>query len=344
MINGLLITHNDMDAAGCAIVTNLLCTTEGERITWDIEYCSATGADDAFINLMNDIISNTYKYILIGDISISENMAVKLENICQENNIFISLYDHHISNKLYLNHSWCHVDTANSACWLMYDKLIKEKQSTFLSNIDNTAEKYLDWLLKSISKYDTWQWKTEPKEQSSYEDVSEGDLSDICKFIGVKEFVNDFYNFAIYGLPSTRPRQYIPQKLYYLIQYIHINKRNTINHIISSNNIKSITFGDKKCAVMISDSSDFIYANELLEILYKDEGADISMMIYPRTQVISVRTGRDDIDLSSFVKEYFGTGGGHQKAAGARLDIDTISKLTHQYYISEPWTFKKEDK
>lgn len=333
-IKGLLITHNDMDAAGCAIVTKLLLTAKGEKIDWEIKYCPATGADEALINSMDDISSNVYNYILIGDISISEETAETLENIAKNNNIFIGLYDHHISNKLDVTHRWCYIDTTNSACWLMYIKLLKEK-SIFLSPLTGSLEVYLDWLMKSISRYDTWQWKTDPdpKTHYNYEYVSEGDLSDICKFIGVEEFVRAFYAFIVYAKYN---KTLIPIKLYSLRDCIIVNKKNTIERNLSGENVKSVIINNKNCAIMISDSSDFIYDNELLENLYKMKGVDISIMIYPRTRNISVRTGRDDIDLSAWVKDQFETGGGHRKAAGAKIDIDKMTALIHLYYISDP--------
>ena len=339
-IKGLLITHNDMDAAGCAIVTKLLLTDKGEKIDWEIKYCPATDADKALTDSIDDISSNVYNYILIGDISITEETAEALENIAKNNNIFIGLYDHHISNKLDATHRWCYIDTTNSACWLMYIKLHKEK-SVFLSPLTGSLEVYLDWLMKSISRYDTWQWKTEPdsKAHYNYEYVSEGDLSDICKFIGVEEFVRGFYAFIIY---AKYIKTLMPIKFFALRDCITTNKKQTIERILSDTTIKSVTMNNKKCGIMISDSSDFIYGNELLENIYKMKGVDISIMIYPRTRIVSVRTGRDDIDLSVWVKEQFGTGGGHRKAAGSKLDIDKMTALIHLYYISDPLT-KEED-
>lgn len=339
-IKGLLITHNDMDAAGCAIVTKLLLTDKGEKIDWEIKYCPATDADKALTDSIDDITSNVYNYILIADISITEETAEALENIAKNNNIFIGLYDHHISNKLDATHRWCYIDTTNSACWLMYIKLHKEK-SVFLSPLTGSLEVYLDWLMKSISRYDTWQWKTEPdsKAHYNYEYVSEGDLSDICKFIGVEEFVRGFYAFIVY---AKYIKTLMPIKFFALRDCIMTNKKQTIERILSDNTIKSVTMNNKKCGIMISDSSDFIYGNELLENIYKMKGVDISIMIYPRTRIVSVRTGRDDIDLSVWVKEQFGTGGGHRKAAGSKLDIDKMTALIHLYYISDPLT-KEED-
>lgn len=67
--------------------------------------------------------------------------------------------------------------------------------------------------------------------------------------------------------------------------------------------------------------------SEVGERIYQDTVADIAFMWrYENNKIkVSLRTGRDDIDVSEIAKQY--GGGGHAPAAGFTMDPDTFFKL-----------------
>ena len=121
MMNGIHITHNDADAVGCALVASLSFT----NVHFDTRFVRAdvTCVDKVIQELILDS-SVEYEYILITDLSISEEMACKLEEykrMMEKNNrtCILKGIDHHASNLLGNKHNWYTVESGDaSAAWL----------------------------------------------------------------------------------------------------------------------------------------------------------------------------------------------------------------------------------
>lgn len=339
MKKGLLITHNDMDAAGCAIVSSLLTDECYVSIDFTIEYCPASGADDALERYKSNIENGEYDYIFIADISISEKMAYFLDNTQKEKSFTLGLFDHHKSNKLGINFDWYYVNTDNvSACWIMYQKLIElnfdytnKYHDKIKITLSETKIDYTRWLMKSISRYDTWCWKTRPSSIQYFEK----EFANICKFIGTERFYEVMSDFILSSSDKSLKLNNMPSNFIYLSKVLKEKESDVISNIKNKlDNIRTTVIDGYKCALLMDTSSNLIYSNDILQEVYQQPNIDIAIMLYPESRTISLRTNHDEIDLSSWTAKMFG-GGGHPKAAGAKLSSSKFIEIMNTYYKSK---------
>ena len=118
------LTHNDMDALGCALIVNYYYKKKDEEDTkitgiktkTNVEtiFCAIGYQDDKMLEFLNKLMTSPFSYskssidFIISDISIKEDTINELKNCCErlegEYGIMTSIkgYDHHISNKSYL--------------------------------------------------------------------------------------------------------------------------------------------------------------------------------------------------------------------------------------------------
>ena len=311
------ITHNDADAVGCTIVTNLIPDYEVKTY-----FCQAGGGADKIIENAFDYDAFDADLILITDNSITEEtvefLKEKLNNPAYSD-VELWLVDHHPTNKLGEKYDWAHVDTSNAACL----NLLKEVNERY--HINDTYKHYenLYKTIVSISRYDTWQWKTNPINYD--EDL----CSVLCKSLNLETAVSfltsmieeDQDSFLIKDIVDTIYTKY------------KLNENTAVSKLLTEpGKIKFVDkYGYKLALIILGDS----YVNELMEAVYKVfENVDIVVGIFPTSQQISFRTNKENIDVSEFAKKF--GGGGHKTAAGARIkDSNEFFKWLELFYKEE---------
>ena len=182
------LTHNDMDALGCALIVKYYYKKKDEEDTkitgiktkTNVEnvFCAIGYQDNEMLDFLNKLMESPFSYakssidFIISDISIKEDTINELKNCCEKledkYGIMTSIkgYDHHISNKSHLvDKDFITVDrmididinevVPVSATKLMHNMLCVDEP---LFDNDNLNKEFT-FLCDSISRYDTWVWK-----------------------------------------------------------------------------------------------------------------------------------------------------------------------------------------
>lgn len=305
-------THNDADAVGCTLVVQALNHNKsiltGERISDYIchitYFCKAGGGVDEIIEdvLENNIFANVNATILITDNSITEETAEYLEKYKKEHDgIELLLVDHHISNTLYEKYDWIHVDPSHSACYNLLQLL--DAKYLLKDNLEYYDELFN--IINDISRYDTWQWKTNPK------NYDEDKYAIVCNTLGNK-MATDVLDTVIRKSTGYETLNLLIDGL------VYINKENrdkAIKSLIdnSDEKLRIVNRGGRTLGIIILGDK---YVNDLMEAVYTNfPFIDIVVGIDPVNQKLSFRTNKDNIDVSDFARKQ--GGGGHRTAGGA---------------------------
>lgn len=326
----LHITHDDADALGCALVAEFI-----PEIYQDVYFNNVRDADNAINEALGENLDNPNEYekILITDISISDEMAEKLDKL----DIEVELIDHHKTNKLNEKYSWATVESEyeivpSSASGIIYRE--------YLSEIPLKLAKALKPFIMMIERYDTWEWKNHPQ-QSLYFSGKEEYINILVRKLGVK-FTFDLLKVYILNcseniIMSDNERKIenlFPEFAYNMIMN-EIKTRTKILDEFGKEVVKlSLTCITIKrtysCRLFLSNN---LYTNEKLSKIYtEDPTCDIAISLDPVNLTVSLRASNDnDIDVSEVAKE-FGHGGGHKKAAGAKISIRRCASLISKYY------------
>lgn len=301
-----LFTHTDLDGIGCAILAKLAF---GEDV--DIEYCNYDDINDKVKNFlanycMNRNVREKYEHVYITDISITEELAEKINSSSLYEHI--TLLDHHSTalglNKFY----WCKVSVDSSlgmktsGTELFYQYLFFHCCFEDRYNSNESLEEFVS----IVRDYDTWRWST----------LGEGGI--ICKQVNDLLYIygrDNFTDWCVEGIfNKSFPRLSLEDKTVLRVRQQEIDK------YIEEKDKTMFTGAlcGRTCGFVFADR----YVSELgnkLCILHPE--IDFVAMIDIDNCIVSYRTVKNDIDLGKDVAAKFG-GGGHPKAAGSQFNGD----------------------
>lgn len=314
-----LFTHNaDLDGMGCA----WLFRTYYSKDYVDISYVDYNNVNDEVIKFLNND-TTAYSKIFITDISISEEVAKLIEYKYKDK---VVLIDHHISEgtKHLEKYDWVILKGKKdindnelcSATWLVKEWISKH------SNEAIDTDSFVNDIVTSIDRYDTWLWKTKYKEYKSSKD-----LNNLFHLVGKDNLLEDIeYSYEHYSF-------YEPSYVFKFMLQLNENKYKTVldncNKFMQRLIYKDYTIG-------------LVYANEFISELGNDlarmnDDVDFVALANLTTGFISFRGIKDNIHLGNIAKELgesLGTsGGGHPLASS----VD-IKKLKND--IIMPYIFK----
>lgn len=304
------ITHNDADAVGCAVVANM----NPYRSFQDHTYFCDIGEPDRLIPEL--LKGEEISYLLITDISVSEETANLIDQYKSTHNIVVEMYDHHPSNTLPEKHNWATVvEKYNykpiSAALLLYEWW--RDQHLF----DKEIEPLIYNFAFAVSRYDTWEWKRDP------EDYSEEYTNIMIRTFGIEETTDKILkSIKNDGVIFTKEDMKI-------IEAYRKNRENSFKRI--ERKTAFMMFNEYQIAVCFPTDQ---FGNAEMERIYLEHPeVDIVFGLYPDTHTISFRTNKDDVNLTRFAKNLFG-GGGHAKASGARVNPKEFLTLMERYYTA----------
>jgi oligoribonuclease NrnB/cAMP/cGMP phosphodiesterase (DHH superfamily) len=202
-------------------------------------------------------------------------------------------------------------------------------------------------LIEDISKYDTWEWKTNKFIRvTKHEDMPQV----LIKIVGITKatalILDTIYhstNFKERYSISYFPREYGMMYEYLKYKSFDYVKKSLMNvKLLDTQGIRELEsiigcdLSDLN-RVFISLSDNTIDVNEqatfMTEFLDNEfgEGTSVFMHIFVSSSTLSMRTCRD-YDVSHIAKAL--GGGGHKGAAGARITTDTLLSLIRLYHES----------
>lgn len=307
LVNGdriLHITHDDLDAEGCAVIAELYAEANGFEI--DTHFCSIGTTDTTIKSILNE---NTYNGILITDIGVSYEMAERLNN----SGIVVTMVDHHPTNKLDQNYQWAIVgkDETESATHLLY-RLMKDDIERKLDS--NKSIRTLEIFANKVSRYDTWEWQKHPA------DYSEEDLNIINLLMGNVRAVDIFKKMIL----SPSYERFIPSVYQEFIDAYKERRINSVDRTVNNCVRTRITLDNIEYNVGICVPSSEFFNAEIVGCYQAYPELDIVFGLSPMRGMMSLRTDKENINCGKIAAKHY-HGGGHAGAAGGDLDMGLLA-------------------
>lgn len=322
MIN--IYTHTDLDGVGCAVLATLAFKD------CNIIYCENSDVDKK----VEEGAENGTNFIT--DLSVSEELAERLDKINRSGKASWTLLDHH-KTALPLNRfDWCTVktedpDTGIPTCGteLFYKFLYKngflkikffEKAFilTYLNkfNVNIPIDKaFYDTFVNAVRDWDTWRWSEIGKDGEL-----SMDLNDLLKILGKEEFVKKICE-SIYA--RSFPYKYgVPYKDE-TVQTLLVNFRREKDEYIKKklSNVRKVEVKNLHCGLVFADR----FISEIgSEICKRDPDCDMAIIIN-MDGFYSFRTAKEQVDVSEIAKAI--GGGGHKAAAGAGIKKSVMEHI-----------------
>lgn len=295
----ILVSHNDLDGIGAVVLA---------KATLDnLETHMISGSDEAN-SFIHEIIKNDADSIIyITDLSVNEEIAKLLD---ERTNVY--LFDHHPTAEHLKKFGWCtiHLDTNNKKCAtkLFYEYLLDHVPYESIETL-KLYQNFVD----NVNDWDTWLWEEK-------ENITAKELNDLYFMTDADYFINRFLdNYSV--VFTEKERFALDLRTKEISKYIEEK-----NSLLRKYTRKFVIDGVEQTysyGVVTSESHNSECGNEL-GILNPD--LDFILLFNASTGKVSLRSRKDDVDLSKIAK--MNNGGGHQKAAGYTIKSDLINILS----------------
>lgn len=288
----LLISHvSDNDGVSPVILLKLC------KRNFDYELKEINEIEEYLNELLETDLSN-YNNIYITDLTIPENIYLKINNSNYKNKF--KIFDHHKTHMYASKYDYVTIDTSECGTTLFYNYL--NKKHKFRKNVKEYIE--------HIKNIDLWLWQEK-------NDIIAKELADLLHIYGKTRYIDEMYN---------KLRKNKKFKLSKLEQEILKLEQEKIDRYIlqKEKEMIIIKYENYKAGLIFCEK----YKSEMGNTLsIKHQELDFIIMIN-LSGGISFRTEKD-IDLSIIASKL--NGGGHAKACGAPIPneykIDLINKL-----------------
>ncbi|MEX3625156.1 DHH family phosphoesterase [Viridibacillus arvi] len=307
----MTFSHNDLDGAGCGIVTKLAYPSA------DIVYCGYHNIDEKVTKFITDKEYEKYDLVFITDISVNKEVE-ELINSTTELRQKIKLFDHH-ATAMHLNQNeWAFVSPngfngKNSGTNMLYEFL---KMDGFFKN--EIYRDALEVFVEKIRRYDTWEWK------EIYDDIEASSLNDLFWLYGLNKFNKTFIN------------RLLKLDICIVRDGTWINMFNDTDFaVLTVDYDKKVAYINRKDKQMFSGrlvgmNTGFVFAEQYIselgnELADRHPELDFITIIDLGNKKVSYRTVKN-VDLGKDVASHFG-GGGHPKASGSQIDVKNIKMI-----------------
>ena len=302
-----LFTHTYLDGVGCAILAKMAF---GDEV--DIEYCNYDNVNEKIGSFIDSGADKEYEFTYITDISISDVLASSIQDV-RGVDPDIRLFDHH-ATALNLNmFDWCEVKI------FVDDKYLKEGETLvtcgtelFFRHLIEAGHihtsRAMNKFVEVVRDYDTWRWKSLPTYEGRY--VKE--FNDLLYILGRDEFieraVKRLRGYKYPTQPDKRDRELLDRRQAEIDAYIDKKAKELQWRYVDN-------VCDRKYGIIFADRFVSELGNRLCETF---DSLDYVAIVDPGSRKVSLRTIKDDIDVSMIAKEH--GGGGHKSAAGYYFD------------------------
>lgn len=319
----LLITHNDMDAAGAYIALSSVIDCV------DVRFCSNDEMSKTILNvILDDELMSDYNMVIACDISCNTDDAKAID--ASPNATKFVLLDHHITAMGLKKYKWACVekdivtDSYRAAYYLADENVKKEYEATgairgmssgaslmfdyldfngYLYNYTN--QEFVKKLIHLIAAYDTFDCEKVFHEMEPYES-----LDKLCDLYGVEYFAKSFCEKV-----QDANREEIFDDIDKTLLDIEDRKIKNALSRGEKHYVDTIISVDKQEYTMV-----YAHVTEYLQ-----EHFAHMKKLYPGRQLylinhgtgVSLRTDDKDMDVAKFAAAY--GGGGHKEASGFKI-------------------------
>lgn len=299
-----LITDSDLDGLSCAIIMNQFYEHDFINTT-----VSRPGLVNSYIEeFINSKEYDKYERIYITDLSITKESAQKIQSIQSSCGYKFIIIDHHktseyiIPMSIYFDNNetktWSFIDTEYKGRLTCGAELLMIYMFKKFPNKERSLFHLMDYI-ELVRLWDTWGWKTGNSVNSVYSKY----LDMYRRLLPAIKFINDISYRIKFRKDIISYQELGMLKLIELKNTNYVEKR--------AENIKKVKLHGYNIAVCFAEDN----ISELGETVCRNNpDIDFCAIVNPSIRVVSLRTIKDDIDLSEFAKRY--GGGGHKKAAG----------------------------
>lgn len=301
--NVRLFTDSDLDGKGCAVLGKLYYDHDIY-----ITYTFVTYIDEILKEFINSGQYKKYKIIYITDLNIKKETADLIESVTSENHQFI-YFDHHTTSEYLIDYLWASVYTkykeVNTCGTHLFYWYLSEK---FPNHYWHTNA--LIRFVELVRQWDTWDWNSMHKDKG----IHAKNFNTLANFYSTTKFIAD----CLQKIKSDQNMFNKTDKV--LLDTFNDRNEKYCNKKLK--NIKKVQYYDYTLGVCFAEDN-FSDLGNLICREYDD--IDIAFMINPDTGIVSLRTIKDDVNLSKFAEEF--GGGGHPKSAGFPYNKDKNNKL-----------------
>ena len=325
----MLVTHNDFDAAGCAIVYYCWRLDQEDEgpLGDEVIYCSNFDVDIKIQEAIDDGRIGSSTKLLMADICCSINMLETLKTFKKEGTILV--FDHHKTNLSVTNildiytKIYCDPDSEGkrpSGASILFQELksmIHHKECNFLLLCD---------VVEKARSYDTFQWK-------DTNDFEAKELQTLFFLLGMERFVNRYVSRIKTDWYATDKADiFIPVDKEFVDAKIEQEQRNIDG--VTPENI--FTFKIKGYKTAVKFQSGGMNISELShQFLSKYTDYDMFIGVNLGEGSIAFRTSRTDLDTGfEFARNIIANGrygGGHPQASGCgipnELRLEIINRI-----------------
>lgn len=309
MIKNLMITDSDLDGVGCAVLMNIFYPNN------HTQFCTPRTVDEYFDSVYNEHSIDVYDNIFITDLSLSMNSAMITERYNNEVSYNkIKLLDHHKTAEWMNTYSWATVKTEYSetrhTCGtsLFWDYLMAEHDSVIDSLPEETIYK-IHRFVELVRLWDTFEWKTSPMSKDAV------GLKYMLDMYTRKDFIYNMVDNII-----TKGKTLFSDEDKIMMKFMQMKKDKYLDHKMKQ--VEMIKYKDLNVAFVFAEDFNSELGNRMCVDI---DNVDFSVVVSPDTCKVSLRSVKDDIDVSNIAKEF--DGGGHFHAAGYSLREDLVSNI-----------------
>lgn len=303
-----LITHNDLDGIGCAIV--LKSFLPDTHIDLKI-----VGYDKVDEEVLKALIDKRYDFVFITDISVDQATASIIDKAAPDR---VVLIDHHPGRDYLKDYPWTVIVTVedNRDNWIQCGASL-----TYLYLKERVCVEHnetLATLVEEIRRWDIWLWQ-------SMNDRLAKELNDYMYIVGIDDFIDEMIE---------RVRNQESELLSDTAKTVLSYKQKEIDAYIEKKNktiVKRTLSNDDNVGFVYADSHFSELGNRLLSL---NPDLDAIIMADLSTGKVHLRSTLE-CDCSEIAKAWYG-GGGHKAASGGTLDENTmkdIQKILFDKYI-----------
>lgn len=316
-----LFTHTDLDGVGCAIVA------KNAFDDVSVEYCDYNEINEKVMHFIRNKGYKKYDRIFITDISVTESVAMTIDELFNKG-VGFQLVDHHatalpLAEKYPM---WCEVRVEESNMYpSTFDNrekvlssgtslLYKFLRNKHLPNMQRNES--LKAFADTVRKYDSWEW------HNIYNDSHPKRLNDLLYIIGREKFIERFSSNPLPTFTDTE-LTLLEIEEHRINKYIWYKKQDVKTEFV---------FIDGKkyhIAYVFAESNTSLLGNEIA----KDYGGyiDFVAIIDAGRNKVSLRGIHAQPDLGKDIAKFYG-GGGHMHASGFEFDVSLSHNLFKEVF------------
>lgn len=323
MLKEILLTHKDMDGAGCRVIFEIAHAGMSKGYDFDVMHCANGTIDQDAESLLSRHNIDRKTEIFFADIAPHREMI----EILLDNGFKIRIFDHHKTNLplLDIDPSWdIRVENdlgmmfcGTSLLYQYYSKMAiifpKDKRLAYFKNDGN--KKLMADFVENVRLYDTWEWKRNNIQLPK-------DLHTLYFLLGMDNFCKRFITRIRY--------KYSGRNLMLDTDWEFINSKNEYeSKVIQSfgpDNVITIDVRGYKTGLALgtrgASASDVAY-----NFLKNNPDYDIfiNFTLTPHPSYYSLRCIKG-YDIAKLIAEPLG-GGGHEQAAGIPLPKEVHDEI-----------------